>query len=139
MSTRQKALTAEQKQAMDERRARFKALVKKVAAMTPDERKALVAKTPGIMTVERHTLSPVNSILIMMQNPQATIVGGYKQWMKNGRTVRKGEHGFSIWIPLNKAAKSVGAGTEEEPDEVQFGSGTVFDVTQTRELEEVPA
>ena len=130
-----KELTAEQKQATAERRDRFKALVKKVAAMTPDERKKLVEATPGIMTVERHTLSPVNSILIMMQNPEATIVGGFNQWIKNGRTVRKGEHGSSIWIPLNKA----GAGTNEQPDELHFGSGTVFDITQTRELQEVPA
>ena len=99
--TMKKTLTAEQKQATAERRDRFKALVKKVAAMTVDERKALVAATPGIITVERHTLSPVNSILIMMQNPEATIVGGFNQWIRNGRTVRKGEHGFSIWIPLN--------------------------------------
>ena len=84
-----KELTAEQKQATAERRDRFKALIKKVAAMTPDERKALVATTPGIITVDRHTLSPVNSILIMMQNPEATIVGGFNQWIKNGRTVRK--------------------------------------------------
>lgn len=130
-----KALTAEQKQATAERRDRFKALVKKVAAMTVDERKALVATTPGIITVDRHTLSPVNSILIMMQNPEATIVGGFNQWIKNGRTVRKGEHGSSIWIPLNKA----GAGTNEQPDELHFGSGTVFDITQTKELEEVSA
>jgi len=128
-------LTAEQKQATAERRDRFKALVKKVVAMTPDERKELVATTPGIMTVERHTLSPVNSILIMMQNPEATIVGGFNQWIKNGRTVRKGEHGCSIWIPLNKT----GAETNEQPDELHFGSGTVFDITQTKELEEVPA
>ena len=129
------ALTAEQKQATAERRDRFKALVKKVAAMTSDERKKLVATTPGIMTVERHTLSPVNSILIMMQNPEATIVGGFNQWIKNGRTVRKGEHGFSIWIPLNKT----GAETNVQPDELHFGSGTVFDITQTKELQEVPA
>jgi len=134
-----KPLTAEQKQATAERRDRFKALVKKVAAMTPDERKALVATTPGIMTVERHTLSPVNSILIMMQNPEATIVGGFNQWIKNGRTVRKGEHGFSIWIPLNKAAGPAGAGTNEQPDELHFGSGTVFDITQTKDLAEATA
>ena len=130
-----KTLTAEQKQAAAERRDRFKALVKKVAAMTPDERKELVATTPGIMTVERHTLSPVNSILIMMQNPEATIVGGFNQWIKNGRTVKKGEHGSSIWIPLNKA----GAGTNEQPDELHFGSGTVFDITQTKDLAEATA
>ena len=129
------ALTAEQKQATAERRDRFKALVKKVAAMTVDERKKLVATTPGIMTVERHTLSPVNSILIMMQNPEATIVGGFNQWIKNGRTVRKGEHGSSIWIPLNKA----GAGTNDQPDELHFGSGTVFDITQTKDLAEATA
>ena len=133
------ALTAEQKQAMAERRDRFKALVKKVTAMTPDERKALVATTTGIITVDRHTLSPVNSILIMMQNPQATIVGGYKQWMKNGRTVRKGEHGFSIWIPLNKSAAPTGDGATDQPDELQFRGGTVFDITQTKELDQATA
>jgi hypothetical protein len=28
---------------------------------------------------------------------------------------------------------------EEQPDELHFGSGTVFDITQTKELQEVPA
>lgn len=107
--------------------------------MTPDERKELVATTPEIITVERHTLSPVNSILIMMQMPEATIVGGFGQWIRNGRTVRKGEHGSSIWIPLNKAAGPAGVGTDEEPDELHFGSGTVFDITQTKDLEEATA
>jgi len=107
--------------------------------MTPDKCKVLLATTPWIFTVDQLTLSPVNYILIMIQNPEATIVGGLNQWIKNGRTVRKCEHGFSIWIPVNKAGIHSGANIEEELDEVQFGSGPVFDIMQTKELQEMPA
>ncbi len=41
-----------------------------------------------------------NSLLIMMQRPDATRVGGYHTWTSVGRQVRKGEHGIAILAPI---------------------------------------
>lgn len=40
-----------------------------------------------------------NTMLIMMQNPHATYVKGYAQWLEVGRQVNKGETGMSILRP----------------------------------------
>ena len=47
-----------------------------------------------------HKYSYRNSLLIMMQNPAATCVAGYKAWQKNfNRNVKKGEKGIQILAP----------------------------------------
>lgn len=47
-----------------------------------------------------HHYSVNNSILIMLQNPDASLVAGYKSWQtKFKRQVRKGEKGISILAP----------------------------------------
>jgi hypothetical protein len=68
-----------------------------------------------------------------MQDSGATIVGGFRQWLKQGRAVRKGEHGLMIWVPLlRKSGDSIaGESGESEPDDVRFMPGTVFDISQT--------
>ena len=57
-----------------------------------------------------------------------SIVGGFQQWRKQGRMVRKGEHGYMIWIPTHR--KEEGA-PEDDEGELNFIIGYVFDVTQT--------
>jgi antirestriction protein ArdC len=78
--------------------------------------------------------------MIAMQNPRASVVGGFRQWLKAGRAVRKGEAGACIWIPLHSAngqAETPAAeGQDGEPmdgSKTGFGLATVFDVTQTDE------
>lgn len=45
-----------------------------------------------------HTYSARNSLLILMTNPNATLVAGYKAWVKNfNRYVKKGEKGIPIF------------------------------------------
>ena len=123
-----RTLTAEQQAARDERRAKFRKLAKQVADMEPEQRSQLAMKMP-VVTVEGRTLSPFNCCLITSQNPTATVVGGFRQWIASGRAVRKGEHGLCLWVPTGKKAP------EGEPDEVHFLIGTVFDVSQTDEIE----
>jgi len=129
--------TPAQKEAAQERRKRFRELAKQVADMPEADREALAAKIVGIVTVEGHVLSLHNMALLALQNPHVTIVGGFRQWINAGRAVRKGEHGLMIWVPISKPKDGVevpdGA---EAPTETRFLIGTVFDVSQTDEIEQ---
>ncbi|PFP09207.1 hypothetical protein COJ90_21070 [Priestia megaterium] len=55
-----------------------------------------------------HTYSFNNAMLIFLQNPNATLVKGYKDWRKLGRYVKKGEKAIKILAPIisNKKEKS---------------------------------
>ncbi len=92
-----------------------------------------IADKYGIVTIEGHRLSIVNMCLLVFQCPGVTIVGGYRQWLRAGRQVRKGEHGHIIWFPAGKRDQ------EGDIDEVTFYAlTTVFDISQTDPVE-VPA
>jgi hypothetical protein len=140
-------LTVEQIASRDARRAKFRALAKRVAAMSDGERAELLARMPAVVTIEGRALSPFNSCLIIFQNPGASIVGGFRQWIKHGRAVKKGQHGAQIWVPTgaggadreNGSARAAAGDSREESggDDgggYRFISGTVFDVTQTQDL-----
>jgi len=67
-------------------------------------------------------------MLTLMQEPKATIVGGFNQWKAAGRYVRKGESGIGIWAP-GKAKDAV------DDQDIRFFMITVFDVSQTEKIE----
>jgi len=125
---------------MDEgRKALMRNLIKQVSQMSETERQAIVARMPVVNT-EGRVLSINNVCLIYQQIlnlPRAvgdiTIVGGFKQWLKQGRCVRKGEHGFTIWFPVKPKSEN---DDENDGDEniSKFLFGTVFDISQTCEL-----
>lgn len=46
-----------------------------------------------------HSYSMNNTILIMLQKPEASYVAGYKTWESLGRYVKKGEQGIQILVP----------------------------------------
>jgi hypothetical protein len=123
-------LTEEQKAKSSARRERFRVLVKQVAAMTDDQRQAIIQRAGAVVTCEGRALSPTNTMLCLMQFPGVSMVGGFKQWLRQGRCVAKGQHGISIWIPC--AGKKSEDSTEE--GETYFTSGTVFDISQTEEI-----
>jgi hypothetical protein len=133
-------LTAEQTAKRDERRAKFKALWKQVAAMPELERVHLAAQY-GFRTVEGRELSLCNSMLIALQLPGASVLGGFRQWIKAGRCVRKGQHGAMIWVPTGcrkagEPAESPINGSpvpDGEGQDTRFMIGTVFDIAQTEE------
>lgn len=134
--------TAEQKAKSQARRDQFKALWKQVADMPEDERIAQANKL-GIVSCEGHGLSMKNQLLIAFQNPAATVVGGFRQWMKMGRVVSKGQHGLMIWVPTAGKSNEPSATSTAEPvaiteggNELKFLIGTVFDISQTEILEE---
>lgn len=84
-----------------------------------------------------HSYSFNNTLLILLQRPDATRVAGYKAWQKLGRYVRKGEKGIAILAPLTY--KRVDEDTGEEVRGVRgFRTVYVFDIAQT-EGKELPA
>lgn len=129
-----KQLTAEQIEKRDARRAAFQETCRKIKALSEVQRAELAASCP-VVNIEGHVLSLKNRCLIALQSPAATVVGGFRQWLKVGRCVRKGEHGISIWVPAGgrKAKKEDGDTEYAEGAETFFIAGTVFDVSQTEE------
>jgi hypothetical protein len=131
-----KQLTVEQIAKRDARRAQFKALWKQVADMPETDRLVLAAKA-GIVTCEGRELSVKNQCLLAFQFPAVTVVGGFKQWLRHGRCVQKGQHGLMIWVPTgHKTTEQMPDGsTAETLEKSGFIVGTVFDISQTAELE----
>jgi len=84
-----------------------------------------------------HNYSYHNSILIMMQNPAATLVAGYMQWKKKfNRHVKKGEKGIAILAPFTYKKKKSDVDSnlnsdEKEVTKTYFRPVYVFDVSQT--------
>lgn len=76
-----------------------------------------------------HKYSLGNQLLIALQKPEATYVAGYHAWLKMGRYVKKGERGIAIMVPhVRKVETEQG---EEEKRITSFGTGRVFDLSQT--------
>ena len=94
-----------------------------------------------------HSYSYNNTLLIMMQMPQATYVAGFNSWKNNfHRNVKKGEKGIKILAPspykkmveTKKTDKNGRSFIEEEEVTIPcFKPVTVFDVSQT-EGEPIP-
>jgi hypothetical protein len=128
-------LTPEQQARSDEKRAAMRNLCKKIAAMTDEDRTALAQSIPAIFTCEQRMLSDFNQCLLASQRPDATIVGGFRQWLKQGRVVRKGEHGSYIWVPLGAKEETAdgSSSTVMHPDDRRFLMVAVFDIAQTEE------
>lgn len=94
-----------------------------------------------------HSYSFNNTLLIMMQCPQASLVAGFNSWKNNfNRSVKKGEKGIKILAPapikkkveterIDNNGKTVK--DEEEIILPHFKPVTVFDVSQT-EGEPIP-
>jgi hypothetical protein len=76
-----------------------------------------------------HHYSPNNVALILSQRPDATRVAGYNAWLKLHRFVKKGERAIKIIIPMVK--KDTDEVTGDEIRRLRFGTGNVFDVSQT--------
>lgn len=121
-------MSKETKQA---RRARMYNLAREVGKLTPEQRSDLAAKCP-VVTIEGRSLSLTNQCLIARQTPAATIVGGFRQWLKAGRVVMKGQHGACIWVPVGHKSKTADGETDTD-ERTGFILGTVFDVAQTIE------
>lgn len=90
-----------------------------------------------------------NTMLIYKQNPYATYVQSFKAWKDMGVSVKKGERGYKVYvpvqatilkingklIPLEQATKEqkiqYQAGELQSITEMRFRTGNVFDISQT--------
>jgi len=121
-----------------EKRTQLKELRQKLANLSAEQRDQL-ASHGLVATVEGRTLSLQNTMLLYMQTPDVfggngcrlpTVIGGFRQWLKAGKHVRKGEHGKTIFIPIGEKDKDgdiTGVST--------FYTATVFDITQVEDNE----
>lgn len=88
-----------------------------------------------------HSYSFRNSLLILLQNENATLVAGYKTWQTIfNRNVNKGEKGIQIFAPCPYKVKKETEFTNEKGEKEKkveevvipkFKAVTVFDVSQT--------
>ncbi|MBR0457292.1 MAG: hypothetical protein IJJ01_11570 [Firmicutes bacterium] len=79
-----------------------------------------------------HNYSLNNTILITMQRPDASYVGGYAMWKKLGRSVKKGEHGIRILAPYKyKVEVEDSDGDKQIIEKTGFKPAYVFDYSQT--------
>ena len=135
-----KQLTAEQTAKRDARRAQFKALWKQVAN-TPELERIEMSMKYGFRKLDGGEFSPCNSMLLALQCPTGSVFGGFRAWLKAGRSVRKGEHGSMVWVPIGRKATDATTGdttTESDGDKPGFIPGTVFDIGQTDETQLKP-
>ena len=74
-----------------------------------------------------------NTLLIIQQCPQATLVAGFSTWKKDfKRYVKKGEKAIRIFAPYTYTQKALNNdGTETEVVRKSFRSVSVFDISQT--------
>ena len=154
---------AEYRKAKNERQ---KALADFIGKLTPEDRAKILKAVGAVITIEEHPLSEVNTILCFYQRGgtideagkkriDLSVVGGFSQWKKAGRRVKKGEKGMAIWFPRTKKAGSNEGEAETAlaiPSEILdengetktrtlFSIGTVFDISQTEPIaaaEEMP-
>lgn len=110
-----------------EKKTRIKQLRERLANLSDQDKEALISRGL-IATVEGRTLSLHNTLLVYLQcNSQApTVVGGYQQWKRAGKQVKKGEHGFIIWFPVGSKDEDTGDILHAET----FLTATVFDISQ---------
>ncbi len=75
-----------------------------------------------------HRYSPNNALLILLQYPDATQVAGYNAWLRMHRYVKRGERAIKIIVPM---PKKVATEDDQEETRLIFGTGNVFDYSQT--------
>ncbi len=96
-----------------------------------------------------HGYSYNNTMLILLQKPDASLLAGYKTWQGMERNVKKGEHGISILAPskkrftkymdkIDKETRKPVFDQDGNPVKVRkeieyltFHPTTIFDVSQT--------
>lgn len=75
-----------------------------------------------------------NVCLILGQKQDALECAGFNDWKKVGRSVRKGEKGIAILVPMTRKAKG-----DEDEDPIWFTWRYVFDISQTEPIAEETA
>jgi hypothetical protein len=113
-----------------ERQAKIKDVRDKLKNLTPEQKQALYNRGV-ILTIEVRALSMHNTILLHMQAINTpSVVGGFQQWRKAGKMVKRGEHGMTIWFPIGQKNND-----GDVLEATTFYTATVFDVSQVEDLQ----
>jgi len=123
----------------NERQTAVRKLAGEIAKMTDEQRQEIANKLGTVINPDGHALTLNNTILLWMQSQRTdlTVIAGFKQWIKAGRVVRKGEHSIGcIMVPI-RGKKEEENGEEKRP--LYFKMVSVFDVSQTDELQSAAA
>ena len=79
-------------------RARMREVAGKVAKLSDAERAEMAARAP-VTTCEGHALSTYNQVFLAFQSAMSlTLVAGFRQWLKAGRSVRAGEQRAGYYL-----------------------------------------
>ena len=77
-----------------------------------------------------------NLCLILLANPEASFVAGFKTWLELGYCVRKGERGIRIFAPMTLRDRDETSDADGDREErVLFRSVAVFDRSQVEPLD----
>ena len=128
-------------QSAENKRAKLKEIADKLEQGAKDIFKSDLYREYLKTMASFHTYSYRNSLLIFLQNPDATYVAGFNRWKELGRTVGRGQKGLEILAPA-PYKKWVEVTHDEqgnplsEPQKKQitvpaFKVAYVFDVSQT--------
>ncbi|MEN2742727.1 ArdC-like ssDNA-binding domain-containing protein [Microbacterium sp. X-17] len=85
-----------------------------------------------------HNYSLNNLLLILAQNPEASMVAGFRQWQSKGRQVRKGEKAIKIFGYRERQTETTGEDESSDDDSRlirYFPTLSVFDIAQTDPIE----
>lgn len=119
---------------VEARKARVKQLVEAVSGMSEEERQAYIDRVGVVARIGaegRRLLSVPNMVMALHQREGVTLVGGYRQWERMGRQVRKGEQSIKIFAPRAVKKTVEAEGESVEVGGVRFVLISVFDVSQT--------
>ncbi len=101
----------------------------------PGDTRVSIYDSMPVFNPEGRRLSEPNTVFLAFQSQiKFTVVAGFRQWLKHGRCVKKGQHGNFIFIPALHKSKKEDGSTEEELD--KFLVARVFDISQTFEMKE---
>lgn len=122
-------LTPEQKAASEERKTRLRAIATSIKELAPEKVEAESKALGLIPSVEGHEMSAFNSMFLRRQLATVSEVGGFRQWKKNGRKVKKGSKALALWMPSFKENEETG-----DNELAFFRIVNVFDISQTEEI-----
>jgi antirestriction protein ArdC len=78
-----------------------------------------------------HSYSWSNTLLILTQRPDASMVAGYNAWLRMHRYVRRGEKGIRIIVPMRRKKAPQAEDSDDGDSQLFFGTGVVFALEQT--------
>lgn len=112
-------------------------LLRAISAMSEAERAEMADRMPRVMNPQGHFLTVHNTLLLCQQAQRSdlTVVAGFRQWIKAGRVVRKGQKSLGyIAVPIQVRQRDRNGDTTDAR-ELRFRFVPVFDVSQTEALE----